>query len=164
MRRDHARRCRLRDRLLQEASRRNRPEAVHIVTPGRSEGVASARGHRVHLDECATALRPTLAAHGHDVTRARDVLPGGSSDPRQMAFAVADGRIMVTLNRQDFLLVHETWLLAGAHHFGVVSCLGQVPDFDLALASLLGSAAPGSRDDRMLIWEPVARRWVVAGA
>jgi hypothetical protein len=52
-----------------------------------------------------------LAELGHDVLTARQARTKGIDDARQLALAVRFGRILVTYNRTDFLLLHRAWRL-----------------------------------------------------
>ncbi len=50
-----------------------------------------------------------LSDLGHDVLTARQLRSKGIDDARQLALAVRFGRILVTYNRTDFLLLHRAW-------------------------------------------------------
>lgn len=64
------------------------------------------------IDEDVTErLPPPLRALGHDVIHTREVGRKGRSDPQQLAFASEQGRVIVTCNDDDFVLLHEAWLL-----------------------------------------------------
>lgn len=45
---------------------------------------------------------------GHSVVLLREVLPGTTSDPKVLAYAVANGLLMVTCNRDDFVALAGT--------------------------------------------------------
>ncbi len=63
-----------------------------------------------HVDE---DLNPQLATHliarGHDAVTARQVQMLGSPDGAHLLAAALHGRILVTRNRKDFLLLHDAW-------------------------------------------------------
>ena len=59
-----------------------------------------------------------LSDLGHDVLTARQLRSKGIDDARQLALAVRFGRILVTYNRTDFLLLHRAWRL-WSHDWGV---------------------------------------------
>jgi predicted nuclease of predicted toxin-antitoxin system len=44
-----------------------------------------------------------LESLGHEVTKVREVLPAASPDEKVLAQACADGRVLITCNRDDFL-------------------------------------------------------------
>ncbi len=55
--------------------------------------------------ECADELR----AHGHDVIMTRELGRARATDDEQLLFAAQQGRILVTHNWRDFLLLHYAW-------------------------------------------------------
>jgi Domain of unknown function (DUF5615) len=57
---------------------------------------------------------------GHDVVSVADVGRGGQrwSDPEVLQFARGDGRILLTLNRKDFLRLHRS----NPEHAGLILC------------------------------------------
>jgi hypothetical protein len=66
----------------------------------------------IYLDEDVTArVASPLRASGHDAIHANEVGRKGRTDPQQLAFATAEDRVLVTCNHDDFLLLHEAWLL-----------------------------------------------------
>jgi hypothetical protein len=96
---------------------------------------------------------------GFEVTLARETLPQGSTDPRQLAEAVRRGLVLVTRNRTDFELVHETWILAGRGHPGILTAFGQPPDFVMGIQLLFDSMDPAEPRDRLFIWDSPAGTW-----
>lgn len=58
-----------------------------------------------------------LGTLGHDVMTARQLRSKGIDDARQMTLAVRLGRIFVTYNHRDFLLLHRAWRL-WSHDWG----------------------------------------------
>lgn len=59
------------------------------------------------------AIRLVLERHGHDVSQVTDVLPRDAPDDAVFARAVAEDRVMVTCNRNDFLELAEVVPHAG---------------------------------------------------
>lgn len=51
------------------------------------------------------AVTDALARHGHEVTRVTDVLPGDSADELIFTAAQQNRSVMVTCNRNDFLML-----------------------------------------------------------
>jgi hypothetical protein len=67
---------------------------------------------RFYVDEDASEdVVPGLRNLGYDVTSTRELGHKGWKDPRQLAFAARDQRTLVTCNAQDFVMLHEAWLL-----------------------------------------------------
>lgn len=63
------------------------------------------------LDEDVSAdLANLLRSYGHFVTDVHDEQREGIPDPRQLLFASDRGLTIITHNRRDFLLLHDTWL------------------------------------------------------
>ena len=58
-----------------------------------------------------------LRRRGIDVLTAQDANLCGASDPDQLAFATAQGRVLATFD-SDFLALHQT----GVSHAGIVWC------------------------------------------
>jgi predicted nuclease of predicted toxin-antitoxin system len=55
---------------------------------------------------------------GHDVLTVQEAGHSGDSDPEVLAFAIADNRAVVTLNRKDFFKLHKL----NAIHGGIIAC------------------------------------------
>ena len=51
-----------------------------------------------------------LRRGGLDVIMTREVQRQRNADPEQLAFATAQQRILLTRNRDDFVLLHDAWL------------------------------------------------------
>jgi len=66
--------------------------------------------------EVARALR----ALGHDVLTVQEAGKGGQAIPDEavLAFAVAQSRALITLNRRDFIRLHRT----SPDHAGIIVC------------------------------------------
>jgi predicted nuclease of predicted toxin-antitoxin system len=75
-----------------------------------------ARTIRFHLDEnCDPRIAVGLRLHGIDVTTTSEARPQGASDERQLAYAIAEGRVIVTRDA-DFLRLDT----AGTVHNGII--------------------------------------------
>jgi predicted nuclease of predicted toxin-antitoxin system len=73
---------------------------------------------RFHLDEnCPQAIAEGLRRHGIDVTTTPEVGLRGASDEDQTAYALAEGRVVFTQDR-DFLRINA----AGIPHAGIAYC------------------------------------------
>ena len=73
---------------------------------------------RFHLDENGpSAIAEGLRRRGIDVTTTPDAGLMGATDEEQAAHALAEGRVIFTLDK-DFLAVHA----AGVPHAGIVYC------------------------------------------
>jgi predicted nuclease of predicted toxin-antitoxin system len=76
------------------------------------------RTMRFHLDEhCATAIAEGLRRRGVDVTTTPEVNLLGAVDEDQLAYIVAEGRVIFTED-DDFLRIHS----AGNPHPGIAYC------------------------------------------
>jgi hypothetical protein len=65
--------------------------------------------------------RPAVAAlraFGHDVLTTAEASQAGLSDPDVVAFATGDRRAIVTLNRKDFIKLHNQ----SNNHAGIIVC------------------------------------------
>ena len=70
---------------------------------------------RFHLDECVdVAVAEGLRRRGLDVTTSQESGLRGSPDDAQLAFALQEGRVLVT-HDSDFLRLHQQ----GARHSGI---------------------------------------------
>ena len=78
-----------------------------------------------------------LHALGHDIVTVMDAGRRGLSDADQLAYATAQGRILITFNRADYHALHRL----GAAHAGIVTCTRD-PDVE-ALAARIHAAIAG---------------------
>jgi predicted nuclease of predicted toxin-antitoxin system len=62
---------------------------------------------------------------GLDIVPAQRVLPPGTQDAEVLAYAAAEGRILLTGNARDFAPLAIEWFLAGREHAGIVIVPGQ---------------------------------------
>lgn len=63
------------------------------------------------VEDVTKRVSAPLCALGHDAIHTDEVGRKGRTDPRQLAFAAAQGRVLATCNLNDFVLLHEAWLL-----------------------------------------------------
>jgi predicted nuclease of predicted toxin-antitoxin system len=66
-------------------------------------------------------LASRLRAAGHDIVLASDVSLMDASDPRVLAWAVGQGRLVLTRDHDDFTELHELILACGGHHPGILT-------------------------------------------
>ena len=75
---------------------------------------------KLYLDQdVPVQLAGMLRAHGFDVLTTLEAGMLGRLDPDQLAFAVSEGRAMVTHNRLDYEQLHEEYLAEGRTHCGI---------------------------------------------
>ena len=76
---------------------------------------------RLYLDDdtAAPLLARLLRKAGHDVQLPSDVSMAGAPDPVHLTRAIADGRILVTKNHDDFWILHNLIRQAQGHHPGI---------------------------------------------
>ncbi|HLZ21103.1 MAG TPA: DUF5615 family PIN-like protein [Ktedonobacterales bacterium] len=82
---------------------------------------------RLFLDAHISARRiaAALRRSGHDVRSVNEERGlDGWTDERLLELATAEGRIMVTFNARDFVLLARTWAEAGKTHQGCVIFVG----------------------------------------
>jgi predicted nuclease of predicted toxin-antitoxin system len=77
---------------------------------------------RLLLDEDSSGalLARLLRAAGNDVESAVEMGSTGDPDPKQLIYAIRQGRILMTRNAGDFNLLHELVTTAGGHHPGII--------------------------------------------
>jgi len=76
---------------------------------------------RLYLDEdvhrrVASALR----LRHYDVVSAHEGQRWGLTDAEQLGLAASQGRVIVTFNVADFVVLHDDWLRSGRTHAGIV--------------------------------------------
>ena len=108
------------------------------------------------------ALARELNARGHAAYTARDLGLAAAADPVQLRSAAQDGRILVTHNKGDFLLLHRAWRdwMPGSPHAGILIMKQQqllVPE----MARAIHSFVMGGRDltNQAYAWM-ASGRWV----
>ena len=83
-----------------------------------------------------------------------------TDDEAQLAFATAEGRVLVSCNVLDFPRIHGEWLAAGKEHAGIVMVpqqrwtVGQMLVRLLALQSALTADEMRSRLEYLGNWQP----------
>ena len=96
-----------------------------------ASGAASApdaRGFRFYLDEDVPPSAAAVATGlGLDVASAYHVGPVPRPDAEHLAAAAADGRIVVTYNRDDFIACTRDAFAAGWRHSGVLILTRKLP-------------------------------------
>jgi len=88
---------------------------------------------------------------GFDVLSARDAGQLHLDDDEQLAFAVSEGRVLVTHNRHDFELRHQRYLSAGQSHCGIIIAKRRAGDTAVVkkLLALLDSAMADDMRDQL---------------
>ena len=77
---------------------------------------------KLYIDEDAqrTDLIQALRARQIDVVTASDADLLKQTDDVQLRYATAEGEVIFTFNRGDFLRLHTDWLSRDQHHPGIV--------------------------------------------
>lgn len=82
----------------------------------------------LYLDEDVNVLiAELLRAKGFDATTVRDAGRRGATDPEQLAYAISQGRTLVTHNRGDFEALVREHFEAGTEHCGVIIAVRRPP-------------------------------------
>jgi predicted nuclease of predicted toxin-antitoxin system len=82
----------------------------------------------LYLDEDVNVLvAQLLRAQGFDVTTARDAGQLQATDAEQLAYAVSQGRTLVTHNRTDFEELVVDYFNSGQIHYGVIFAVRRSP-------------------------------------
>ena len=107
---------------------------------------------KLYLDEDSEdgLLAALLIKGGHDVQLSAQAGLNGQPDPRQLIHAIVEGRLLLTGNHHDFLLLHLLVIASHGHHPGIlVIRKDNDPRRDLsargvlhAISKLEASAAP----------------------
>ena len=76
---------------------------------------------RLYLDDdtASALLAKLLRQAGHDVQIPHDVGMTGAPDPVHLTRSVADDRVYVTKNHDDFGILHNLIKQVGGHHPGI---------------------------------------------
>ncbi len=83
---------------------------------------------RLYLDEDVNVLvADLLKARGFDVLTVRDAGQLQASDEEQLAYAVSQGRTLVTHNRTDFEELIQTYFDTKRMHYGVILAVRRPP-------------------------------------
>jgi len=84
---------------------------------------------KLYLDEQVGDFQASLQADGHDVVVTGFPPRNARSDAWHFREALSGGRIVVTLNRSDFLYLHQLWTslrtfeLVPTHHRGILTTI-----------------------------------------
>ena len=121
---------------------------------------------RLYLDEhSGLAIKEILTGYGHDVLNTYDVGNRGAPDSQQLLFAADTGRVLVTLNREDFEELHRWWLALNAwgimsrDHSGILTTWGDIPASEWAgLVNDLLEQSP-ELTNRMMRYNRQLQRW-----
>ena len=76
---------------------------------------------RLYLDDdtASPLLAKLLRKAAHDVQTPGDLGMAGAPDPVHLTRAIADGRVCVTKNHDDFWILHNLIKQAQGHHAGI---------------------------------------------
>jgi hypothetical protein len=84
---------------------------------------------RLYLDEDVDVLLgERLRACGFDAVATRDAHRAGLEDEDQLAFAGAQGRALLTQNREDFERLARDWWASSRHHSGIIIAVRRRPN------------------------------------
>lgn len=101
---------------------------------------------RLYLDEDVRHdLLRAVRAQGVDVLSAGEAGRRGYSDPEQLAFATAEGRVIVSRNVRDYAILHRQAIEAGQPHAGIVAITRQrfaAGEYARGLARIAGHFTP----------------------
>lgn len=76
---------------------------------------------KLYLDEDVhKVVARGLRMRGYDVVSAHEVKQIGLSDAEQLAYAISEGRAMVTFNVADYIKLHNNYLASGKRHYGII--------------------------------------------
>lgn len=111
-------------------------------------------------------LTALLRGRGHDVVRTRDLGLDRATDGLQLLTAATFGRVFLTYNERDFVLLHDAWLRWSAAwqvaptHVGII-ILPQdqyweparaVDEIETVFRRQLGSALPSAIHNWLWMW------------
>ena len=76
---------------------------------------------RLYVDADITyKLAQVLRAQGYDVIASHDVGMAEATDDEQMAYAAAEGRVILSCNAQDFAPIFQQYWVSQRDHSGVI--------------------------------------------
>lgn len=77
---------------------------------------------KLYLDEDSEdgQLAALLRKAGHDVRISTEAGLDGQPDPRQLTHAIEQGRVLLSGNHHDFLLLHHLVIASTGHHPGIL--------------------------------------------
>lgn len=92
---------------------------------------------RLYFDEDVSAsIVDNLRQRGFDGTSARDAGRLQLDDASQLALAAVEGRALVTHNRLDFERLHQSYLVEGREHHGIIVAKRRSSDFAVVIKLL----------------------------
>jgi predicted nuclease of predicted toxin-antitoxin system len=106
---------------------------------------------RILVDEDMSSRRlaPRLRGAGHDIVLAEEVGLLSHTDPRVLAWAIGEGRPVLTRDYEDFADLHDLILASRGHHPGLLVVRF---DNDPSHRSSFGAEAPGFSHGFVLPW------------
>jgi predicted nuclease of predicted toxin-antitoxin system len=77
---------------------------------------------KLYLDEDSEdgQLAALLRKAGQDVQLSAQAGLNGQPDPRQLMYAIDQGRVLLSANHHDFLLLHQLVVASAGHHPGIL--------------------------------------------
>lgn len=101
-------------------------------------------------EDLPAAIAIRLRAAGFDAVSTPEVGRRGETDPAQLSWAAAEGRVIVTFNVGDFARLHVNWLTRGKHHAGIVVAQQRtIGDILRRLARLSATLSAEDMHDRL---------------
>lgn len=76
----------------------------------------------IYIDDntASPLLAKLLRNAGHNVQLPSEIGMTGSEDPEHLTRAIQDGRVLLTKDHDDFLILHRLLLTAKGHHAGIL--------------------------------------------
>lgn len=101
-------------------------------------------------EDIYAALAPALRNAGLNAVSTPEAGRRGETDQSQLAWAAAQGRVLVTFNVAHFATLHTAWMRTGQHHAGiVVSSQRPVGELLRRLIHLAGKLDADGLQDRL---------------
>ncbi len=76
---------------------------------------------KLYLNENLSAeIAQRLTVSGFDAISSHEVGMDTEDDEKQIAYAVSQERAIVTINKKDFIVIHNEYLQMGKAHFGII--------------------------------------------
>ena len=83
---------------------------------------------KLYLDEDVSVIVAELIrARGFATLTTRDASQRQKSDAEQLAFAISQGRAIVTHNRVDFEALAKQYYISGREHYGIIIAVRRSP-------------------------------------
>ena len=101
-------------------------------------------------EDIYAAIAPALRKAALDAVSTSEAGRLGESDESQLAWATAQGRVLVSFNVAHFAALHAAWMGAGRHYAGIaVSSQRLIGDLLLRLLHLAGPLDADAMQDRL---------------